>query len=161
MIKLKKDSLKFNGFYRGKVLDNADPDNLGRIKIEIFGVFDDIDASSLPWAVPAFPLFVGSGSGFGNFAVPEVNSHVWAFFEGGDYNQPVYFAEAADAVRGIPSEALTNYPDRRVMKTKNGIVIYIDDSSKEIKIDHPEGAYILIDETGNVKIKGTTVHINP
>jgi len=140
MIKLKRDSLKFHGFYRGKVLDNDDPDKLGRIKVEVFSVFDGISASDLPWAVPAFPLFVGSGSDFGNFAVPEVNSHVWVFFEGEDYNQPVYFAEAPDGVFGVPPEAATNYPSRRVMKTKSGIVIYIDDLIKEIKIDHPEGA---------------------
>ena len=83
--------------------------------------------------------------------------------ENQDITQPVYFAEASDGVRGLPSERTSNYPDRAVIKTKNGIVIYIDDSenSKTIRITHPGGAHINIDNGGNVQIKGTSVHLNP
>lgn len=161
MINFISDTLEFYGNYRGKVVSNADPSSFGRIKVEIFGVFDDIAAADIPWAVPAFPLSSGAGIGYGSFAVPEVDSYVWCFFEKGDLYQPVYFAEAADGVHGLPSERTTNYPSRKVMKTKSGIVIYIDDSSGEIKVDHPSGAYLKIDGSGNITIKGTVVNINP
>jgi hypothetical protein len=151
----------FSGFYRGKVLYNVDPDKLGRIKIEIFGVFDDIEYQYIPWAVPAFSLGFGSGLGFGNFSVPEVGSFVWCFFEKGDFNQPVYFAEAPSAVYGIPPEAETNYPNRKVFKTSGGIIIYVDNSNNEIKVEHPTGSYIIIDTSGNINISGTTIHLNP
>ena len=174
----KKDDFKFPGLYRGLVLDNDDPDKLGRIKVKIFTVFSsEIPATYLPWAVPAFPLFTGSGNGFGSFAVPEINSHVFVMFEAQDFNQPVYFAEAPTASLGIPTESATNYPSRRVLKTKNGIVFYIDDSNKEIKVTHPTGAFIQIDSSGNINISssgdvsvessgdvdisGATVNINP
>lgn len=158
---LKKDSTKFTSMYRGKVLDNDDPDKLGRIKVNVLGIFDEIDSEYLPWAVPAQPLFTGSGSGYGHFAVPEVGSYVWCFFEQGDHNQPVYFAEALTAVHGLPSERTTNYPSRRVMKTKNGIVVYIDDSNQEVRLNHPSGAYVRIDGSGNIYISGTTINLNP
>jgi len=29
------DELKYNGIYRAKVLDNNDPEKLGRIKVEV------------------------------------------------------------------------------------------------------------------------------
>lgn len=177
MITFKKDTLKFAGNYRGKVVSNADSSNLGRIKVEIFGVFDGIAAADIPWAVPAFPLSSGAGVGFGSFAVPEVDSYVWCFFESEDHNQPVYFAEATDGVHGLPSERITNYPSRKVFKTKSGVIIYIDDSSDEIKISQPSGTHLTIDGSGNitlssvgaitvsgtgaVTISGSSVNINP
>jgi len=150
----KQSTLKFNGMYRGKVLDNIDPDKLGRLKIQVFGVFDKIVVEDIPWAVPAFPLFSGSGSGYGYFVVPEVDSFVWVFFEAGDLYQPVYFAEAPSAVHGIPSEATTNYPYRKILKTKAGVVLMIDDSTGDITID-------TTGTSGSVVIKGASVSINP
>lgn len=154
MIKFEKDTLKFGGMYRGKVLYNYDSSKLGRIKVEVFGVFDGIAASDLPWAIPAKPLFAGAGAGFGCFAVPEVGSYVWCFFESEDYNQPVYFAEATDGVHGLPSERTINYPSRKIIKTKCGTVIYIDDSNGNVVIDATEGS-------GSITIKGISVDINP
>lgn len=171
MLDLKKESLKFDGMYRGKVLDNDDSSQFGRVKLEVLGVFDGISSSDLPWAIPAPPLFAGAGVGFGCFAVPAVGGFVWCFFEAGDFNQPVYFAEATDGIHGLPSERTTNYPDRKVWKTENGIVICIDDTSgnQEIKITHPGGATITVNDDGDVSvatlgdvtIEGATVNINP
>ena len=152
---------KFVGMYRGQVLDNNDPDKLGRIKVNLFGLTDGIDVEDLPWSVPAMPLFAGAGSGFGYFAIPELNTFVWCFFEALDIYQPVYFAEATDGIHGLPAERLTNYPNTKVIKTKSEIIITVNDLAKTIRLDHPTGAYILIDGTGNIQISGTTVHINP
>jgi len=149
-----KSKTTFDGFYRGKVLDNSDSSKQGRIKVQIFRVFDDIDVDDLPWAVPAMPLFSGSGDDYGYFSVPEVDSYVFCFFEGGDLYSPVYFAEAPTAVHGIPSEAETNYPSRKVLKTKSGVVISVDDSTGEVVLD-ATGA------SGNIVIKGSSVDINP
>lgn len=178
MINFKNDSLKFSGNYRGVVLSNTDPNMLGRIKVEVQGVYDGIIAADIPWAIPALSIFSGAGIGYGSFAVPEVGSFVWCFFEHENIYQPVYFAEATDGVHGVPSERTTNYPNRKVLKTKNGIVILVDDTSgsQEIKINHPTGSSIIIDSngiitiigssdiaiqgTGNVNITGATVNIN-
>jgi len=169
VIKFEVDDLKLPWIYRAQVLDNNDPIKTGRVKLNVFTIFDGIAAEDLPWAVPAMPLFTGSGLGYGHFVVPEVGSHVWCFFDAGDFNQPVYFAEAIDKVRGIPLEALTNYPSRRIVKTKSGIVILVDDHEKEIKIGHPSGTYIqiggsgdvTINSSGDIIIKGTTISMNP
>lgn len=141
---------KMFGFFRGKVVDNQDPEKLGRIKVEIFGIFDNINSSILPWAVPAFPLFVGSGSNFGSFSIPEKDSNVWCFFENGDFNQPVYFAEAVSSIHGQPSFKNENYPERRGFQTKNNIKFIVDDYDKKIIIEHPQGVYIIIDSNGIV-----------
>ena len=116
-------------------------------------MFSEITNSEhLPWAVPASPLFAGSGSGFGSIVIPEVDSYVFVFFEAGDVYQPVFFAEAPSANLGVPSSVETSYPYRRVYKTKNGIEIYVDDSTGEVKI-HSFGDIIIESDTA--------VRINP
>jgi uncharacterized protein involved in type VI secretion and phage assembly len=99
-------------------------------------------------------LFSGAGLGYGSFVIPEVGSYVWVFFESGDIYQPVYFAEAQTKTVGLPTERTGDYPYTKVWKTKNGIVITINDTedSEDIKITHPNGASIQIDKTGAILI---------
>lgn len=152
--------LHFPYMYRGVVLDNNDPDKRGRIKVRVFGIFTaDILTTNLPWAAPAQSIFSGAGSGFGHFAVPEVNSQVFVFFEGGDLYQPVYWAEAPNGVHGLPSERTINYPNRRIIKTKAGLGVYIDDTDLKIRIVHPTGKYIEMNSSGDVTIDAADVTI--
>ena len=37
--------------WTGKVVKNDDPMKLGRIKIRIFGYYDDLDVANIPWAL--------------------------------------------------------------------------------------------------------------
>ena len=46
-----QDDLK-NSMWLGEVLDNADSDELGRLKIKVFGKFDELEATQIPWANP-------------------------------------------------------------------------------------------------------------
>ena len=43
----------------GEVVDNADPSNLGRCRVKVFGKFDDLPDDSIPWATPMNRDFVG------------------------------------------------------------------------------------------------------
>jgi len=166
-----------NGIYRAKVLDNNDPDKLGRIKVEVYPFLlgemtalemfnvNGIRTDILPWASPAFPLFDGAGEGTGRFSIPKNNTFVFVFFENNDIYQPVYFAEATDGVHGIPSESETNYPNRKVLKTENGIIIELDDTinDAEMKITHPKGTVCTIDKNGGLTleiVENKTVTVN-
>jgi hypothetical protein len=160
------------GIFRGKVLSVSDSSQLGRIKVEVYPHLvgketartlsaqensmkvEGIDTDLMPWAVPAFSLFDGSGSGTGCFCVPKVGSYVFVFFENGDIYQPIYFAEAADTVHGLPTERTTNYPSRKVWKTSGGFIIYLDDTSgsEKLNITHPSGTTVTIESDGSVKI---------
>jgi len=147
----KKDTKRFYGMYRGLVLSNSDTDQLGRIKVMVYPMYKDIDTDNIPWAVPAMGLFEGAGASIGSFCVPRVNSFVYVFFEAGDYYQPVYFAEAQTKVSGLPSERTTSYPYRKVLKTTAGFLIYLDDSVKDLKIVHPNGSFIHLDDTPKIE----------
>ena len=143
---------KFNGMYRGKVVDVDDPYKKGRIRIEVFGVFDDLPVDTLPWAIFADPL-MGGQENLGGFIVPDMDSHVWLFFEEGDHTQPVYFAGAPARPHGPPEATNGEYPRNKVFRTKAGHVIEIDDTPGEtrVRIKHTSGTEVEVDDDGNVE----------
>jgi len=98
---LEKTTDRFDGFYRGVVEDVIDPTESGRIRIKVYPMFESVDTNVLPWAIPADSTFGGSAN-IGNIAVPIVGSHVFCFFENGDFRYPVYFASAPAIENGSP-----------------------------------------------------------
>jgi hypothetical protein len=105
----------FNLIYRGIVVDNKDPRDIGRVKIHIPGVYPDTDDdgqrhshADLPWAIPALSLYNSGGDNSkessrdtdyynrcgsgGIYTVPEIGYKVFIFFEQGNPSHPVYFA---------------------------------------------------------------------
>ncbi len=98
---------RYFGKYRAVVVDNEDPDKLGRVKFicpEVMGLPDPSTAPPTSvtsgWAWPCFPFgsdwnhassYKGQRDhGVGVFAVPEVGSGVWVEFEAGDVNRPIW-----------------------------------------------------------------------
>jgi hypothetical protein len=75
----------------GKVVDNEDPDYEGKIKVRVFGKFDDIADEDLPWARPCNMLTSGSASGSGFHSVPKIDSIVSVQFDNGDLYELEYF----------------------------------------------------------------------
>ena len=75
----------------GKVIDNQDPDFEGKIKVRVFGKFDDILDEDLPWARPTNRITAGSDTGSGFHSVPKVDSVVGITFDNGDIYEPEYF----------------------------------------------------------------------
>jgi len=116
----------------------------------------------LPYAIPAPAIGFGAGVDYGVFTVPAIGSYVWVFFEQGDINQPIYFASAPDATRGVPTSSVTNYPNRSIIKTPNGIEIVIDDTSDLLAIPAvtPQ-IQILMSDKVIFRIDETKVEINP
>jgi len=75
---------KFYGKYRGKVENNIDPMQQGRIQVSAPAVLGD---GRMAWAMPCVP-YAGPGVGF--FAVPPNGANVWVEFEGGDTDYPIW-----------------------------------------------------------------------
>jgi hypothetical protein len=72
------------GKYRGKVENNLDPMQMGRVQVSCPAVLGD---GTLSWAMPCAP-FAGPSVGF--FAVPPVGANVWVEFEAGDTEFPIW-----------------------------------------------------------------------
>lgn len=74
----------FYGKYRGQVVNNIDPMNLGRLQVKVPTVLGD---NTLNWALPCVP-YAGQDVGF--LAIPPENASIWVEFEGGDVNYPIW-----------------------------------------------------------------------
>jgi uncharacterized protein involved in type VI secretion and phage assembly len=81
------DGPRHLGLYIGYVVDRADPECVGRVRVRIPGLVEPASA----WA---FPLgTVGGGSDRrGFFAVPEVGAEVGILFHLGDVDHPYYLS---------------------------------------------------------------------
>jgi hypothetical protein len=101
----------FDGNFRAKVLSDVDPEEMGRIKVLVYGVYpDDSTAKTLPWCIPALSLersTAADGSTGGRFAVPKIGQEVWVWFDNKNHLTPVYFASAIDGVSWKKSQAQT------------------------------------------------------
>ena len=96
---------EFYGKYRGKVENNVDPLQQGRVQVTVPAVLGD---GRLSWAMPCAP-YAGSQVGF--FAVPPVGANVWVEFEAGDPDYPIWSGCFWGKRRGAP--LARRWPRRR------------------------------------------------
>jgi len=75
---------QFFGKYRGKVENNIDPLQLGRVQVSVPAVLGE---GRMSWAMPCVPL---AGNGVGLFLVPPTGANVWVEFEGGNPDYPIW-----------------------------------------------------------------------
>lgn len=139
-----------------------------KIKTETNG----LKTNELPWAEPILGIVEGSISGYGLWSIPVQGSQVMLFFENGNYSQPRYFGTVPGIVSSLPdtskgfndpdgnypdstgtdypSEATgSNYPNVMVLKTHGGVIMEIDNVTKVVKITHPSGTIVELDNDGD------------
>tara|TARA_R110001592_G_scaffold220637_2_gene475300 strand:+ start:2116 stop:2901 length:786 start_codon:yes stop_codon:yes gene_type:complete len=68
----------------GEVINTGDPLQLGRVKIKIFGKYDELEEDVIPWAIPYNQLASGT------VYIPKIGEICNVFFENGDENIPFY-----------------------------------------------------------------------
>ena len=77
-----------NTFYVGKVIDNNDPEKLGRCRVRVYGIYsNEISDNELPWALPQMN-FIGSLKG--SFIVPPNDCIVSVRFDNNNIYEPIY-----------------------------------------------------------------------
>lgn len=87
---------RFFGKYRGKVTDNRDPLQSGRIRARVPDVFGDLDTG---WAKACVPLGLSKVKGS---ALPTVGAGVWIEFEHGDPDYPIWTGCFYDCAADTP-----------------------------------------------------------
>lgn len=151
-------SQRYLGKYRGAVVDNADPERLGRVRVTVPSLFGADVVTG--WALPCVP--VGGMPGQGWFAVPRVGAGVWVEFEEGDLEFPVVtgtFWSAPDAAPEPPVAVdgdgadigISDPPTRTILTTAKGHTIQIedaDDSELVLIVEATHGHVVLLDSTG-------------
>mgnify|MGYP001325562114 FL=1 len=152
--------MTYYGKFRGVVVDNKDPNQLGRLTARVPDVFGDETSG---WALPATPY---AGDGVGLYLIPPVGASVWIEFEHGDPEYPIWSGcfWASSEVPASPAS-----PDVKVLKTTAGTITINDTSgSAGITIETADGKKIVMDSGGIeitvgqavVKLSGPTVSVN-
>ena len=85
-----RDDLR-NTSWLGEVVDITDPQKIGRIKVKVFGKFDELTNDAIPWAYPGNNISAGSADGGSFFSVPKMGSIVSIKFDNGNIYYPEYF----------------------------------------------------------------------
>jgi Type VI secretion system/phage-baseplate injector OB domain len=142
---------KFYGKYRGTVINNIDPEQIGRIMAIVPAVSNVIPTS---WAMPCVP-FAGKAEGF--FAVPQIGAGVWIEFEGGDPDKPIWVGGFWGAFAEVPTLALVPPPippgqNVCIQTTLQNMMIVSDAPPTPltggIVLKSTTGAMIVVNDTG-------------
>ena len=162
------ESKKYFGKYRGMVINNVDPLQIGRLLVQVPDVLGPIPSS---WAMPCLPF---TGKQMGMWCLPQIGTGVWVEFEQGDPDHPIWSgcwygiaaevpALALAAPPGVPNVVLQTTAQNTLMlsdlpgptggillKTTTGAFISVNDLG--ITISNGKGAIITM--------LGPTVDIN-
>jgi uncharacterized protein involved in type VI secretion and phage assembly len=139
---------KFYGKYRGMVLNNVDPLQMGRLQVQVPDV--------------------------GMFAMPSINSGVWVEFEHGDIDYPIWVGCFWGSASEIPALARLTPPVTPAITLQtplqNGITISdLPGPSGGIMIKSATGAALIVNDTGiyiqngkgaSIVMTGPTVNVN-
>ncbi len=143
---VQKVERRFYGKYRGTVVDNDDTRKLGRLRVRVPSVLGSEVVTG--WALPCTPY--GGDAGLGFLFIPEVGAGVWVEFEEGDLEYPIWtgtFWSAPGGESEVPkpnkNDAGSEFdeedeqqspPTRKIIKTRKGHTIQIEDKDGEERI---------------------------
>jgi uncharacterized protein involved in type VI secretion and phage assembly len=141
---------RYFGKYKAFVSDNADPENRGRLRLQIPSVLGTDVVSG--WALPCAPFGGMNGQGF--FFIPEPKAGVWVEFEEGCLDQPIWtgtFWSKPGGMTEVPDPGGGQMPPTsKIIKTTNHTIELADGTGGEaIKIiDAKNKNTITIDSSG-------------
>lgn len=174
---------KYYGKYRGTVINNVDPEQRGRLMVQVSDV-KGLYAST--WAMPCVPI---AGKQEGTYMVPQIGAGVWIEFEQGDPDFPIWVGGFWGSAAEVPAAALTPPPvapgQTIVIQSTLQHSITISDAvpipmqapvpapsppgTGGIVLRSPSGAMIVVNDTGiyinngkgaSIELMGPSVMIN-
>jgi hypothetical protein len=159
---------RFYGKYRGTVVNNVDPMQIGRIQAMVPSVTTLIPST---WCLPCFPL---AGKLSGTYFVPQIGAGVWIEFEGGDPDYPIWTGCFWGVLAEVPNDAKIGNPvaPSIVLQSQLQNTIVISDLPGPIggiTLKSLTGAQIIVNDTGiyitngkgaSITMIGPTVNVN-
>jgi hypothetical protein len=137
---------KYFGKYRGSVIDNIDPLQMGRLMVQV----PAISGLTSTWAMPCFPV---TGKQMGLWVLPLVGSAVWVEFEQGNPDYPIWTGCFPGSATDLPVLALAGNPASPSIVLQTGLqnTVMISDMpgpTGGILLKTTTGAMISINENG-------------
>jgi uncharacterized protein involved in type VI secretion and phage assembly len=132
------------------VTNNKDPENLGRVKVKY--PWRETEDESY-WA--RLTTFM-AGNNMGGYFLPQVNDEVLVAFENGDIDHPIILGSLWSGKFKPPENNANGTNDRRLIKSRSGHQVILDDTAGSEKID-------IIDKSGRnlitIKTSSNTIEI--
>lgn len=175
-------------WFIGIVEDIDDPKKLGRAKVRILNEHDEVETDNIPWAHVMMPTTSAGVEGVGETPYLSVGSRIVGFFmDGGEKQMPMIIGSfptipsnddnkhslswLARGKNTISKETIgdepaspyaAEYPYNKVIQTKSGHVIELDDTPENTRVHiyHNSGTYIEINNDGRLVIKSVVDTIN-
>lgn len=147
-----------HGVYTATVVDNIDPQNLGRVKVRLPQALALDAGGAEQWARVATLM---AGAHRGTWFMPDVKDDVLVAFESGNASHP-FVLGAMWSAASPPPAAMALGNDRKILRSRNGLTVTLDDQQgrENIVIETPggqrlsladgPGAIMLTDSSGNV-----------
>jgi phage baseplate assembly protein V len=125
-----------SGVAVGVVINNQDPQGLGRVQVMLPN-YSDLDIGH--WARIAVLM---AGNQRGTFFLPEVGDEVLVAFEGGDLERPFILGGLWNGQDNPPDANADGKNNKRIIKSRSGHVVLLDDTDGSEKIE-------IVDKSGN------------
>ena len=159
---------KYFGKYRGTVINNVDPMQIGRIQAIVPDVSNVVPTS---WAMPCVPV---AGLQMGEFTVPPIGAGVWMEFEQGNPDYPIWTGCYWGMAGEVPAAARLVPPGVAgiTLQTTLQNSIQVSDlpgPSGGIVLKSTTGAFLIVNDTGiyiqngkgaSIVMVGPTVTVN-
>ena len=162
---------KFYGKYRGTVINNIDPLQIGRVQVSV----PDVSVIPGTWAMPCLPI---AGKQEGVYMVPQIGAGVWVEYEQGNPDYPIWVGGFWGSAAEVPALALVPPaipPGQNiVVQTTAQNTVVLSDSpptpvSGGIVLKSTTGAMIVVNDSGiyiqngkgaSITLIGPTVTVN-
>ena len=169
---VREEAMRYYGKYRGIVVENIDPLQIGRIMALVPDVLGKTPTS---WAMPCVPA---AGVQAGCFIVPAVGSQIWMEFERGDPDYPIWtggFWGIAAEVPVLAFAPLAVPPGQNiVLQTTGQNAVLLSDAEGDlmsgIVLRSASGAMIVVNNSGitidngqgaSIVLEGPSIVFNP
>jgi uncharacterized protein involved in type VI secretion and phage assembly len=150
---------RYFGKYRGMVLNNIDPMQMGRLMVQVPDISGLLPST---WAMPCFPV---TGKQMGVWVLPQIGSGVWVEFEQGNPDYPIWVGCFPGSAADVPALALAGNPVSPSIVLQTGLqnTVMISDMpgpAGGIMLKTTTGAMISINDVGITISNGKGAVIN-
>jgi uncharacterized protein involved in type VI secretion and phage assembly len=140
-------STKYWGKYRGVVLNNVDPMQMGRLMVQVPDVTSLVPGT---WAMPCVPV---AGIQNGMVALPMIGSGVWVEYEQGNPDFPIWVGCFWGSAAELPALSHLTPPAISAITfqtpLQNGLTISdLPGPTGGIMLKSTTGASIIVNDTG-------------
>jgi type VI secretion system secreted protein VgrG len=136
------------------VIDNNDPAGLGRVQVQMAWQKDG--SNQTPWIRMTNPH---AGGGKGMYFIPEIGEEVLVSHEGGNAEKPYVLGAMYNGNESSSYSTAGN--DQKVIQTRSGTKIIMNDAIGSVFIEDPSGNTWLMDGKGNISVNApNTINMN-